>query len=117
MYVFISSIFRILSRCLYTYTFRELAEGKLSRAARSGVGRYFRDEVTQGPRQTFSLLLNGVCISRPRKSRRRDGAGVYTFAEHTYTWSYSRINKEVGIHGYARAQANTRSHTQVLLRS
>lgn len=74
MHLYLSSTFRIPSRDVYThFSSYAITESKLPHARRSGVGRYFRDEVTQGPSDVLAPIEWCVHLSRPRKSQ---GAGV-----------------------------------------
>lgn len=89
-------------RDVYTHFSYAITESKLSIVEKWSRST-FSAEVTQRP--TFSLLLNGICISRPRKSRQRRHMCIYV--RRTYTRPHQRINKEVGIHGHARAHASS----------
>lgn len=111
--IYISRQFaRFIAR--YLYTVRQLrynqVESKLSRGREVEQVSIFGMKLRKGC-QAFSLPLNGVCISRPRKSRRCEGcADVYTPLQDTRIHGRARgINKEVRAHtdGHARAHAST----------
>lgn len=113
MYLYLSSTFRIPSG-MSIHISVAITESKLSRGGKWSRSVFSRWSYARAVRHSRSRWM--VYASQGRVNLDGKGAGVYTVRRtHVYTTARSRINKEVGIYGRARAHASPLAFLSIYL--
>lgn len=99
---------------VYTHVSVAITESKLSRGGKWSRSVFSRWSYARAVRHSRSRWM--VYASQGRVNLDGEGAGVYTVRRtHVYTTARSRINKEVGIYGRARAHASPLAFLSIYL--